>query len=413
MPTSCLSPRARLLSSLVLLSALFGSTLVSANAPASNAGAPPPPKVGIIEVQAHSLRQSVDYPAQIRAVEQVEVRPQVSGMLQSIHFRDGESVDKGQLLYTIDSRPFAAEVAAAEAAVAQAEASLRLAIKEQQRGQELARTQTLSRESIDQRDTAKQVAEADLRAAQARLLSARINLDYTQIRAPIGGQIERTQMTPGNLVTSPLGSGTTLLTTITPTDTLYVYFQIDEATQNGFSAQSPTAPLGDPIKISPQGDTAAWESATIDYLAPSFNAKSGTRQARARLDNKAHRFAPGQFAHVRMNTAQVFNQVAIPAAAVGMNQSRHFVMLVNAENTVQMRPVKLGPEIDGLRPVLEGLQPGERIIVEGLQRARPNSKVTPELIAAKKPDSDCKADNTQPTPGQPLESCISAASGKR
>ncbi len=378
MPCRNPTPRTFAAFALLLLPMLYP---VQANSAA--AGAPPPPKVGVIEVQTQSLRQSVTYPAQIRAIEQVEVRPQVSGMLQNVQFRDGERVEKGQLLYSIDSRPFAAEVAAAEAAVAQAEANLRLATREQARGQELARSQTLSREAIEQRDTAKQIAEANLRATQARLTTARINLGYTQIHAPISGYIERTQMTAGNLVTSPLGSGTTLLTTITPTDTLYVYFQIDEATQNGFSAQSPSAPLGEPVQITLQGDSHLQDMAKIDYLAPTFNAKSGTRQARASLSNMAQRFAPGQFAHVKMNTAQVFNNPAIPATAVGMNQSRHVVMVVDAENSVQMRPVKLGPTIDGLRPVLEGLKPGERIILEGLQRARPGSKVTPELLAAK------------------------------
>ena len=287
------------LASLAILLLGLGSFPALANAPA--AGTPPPPKVGVIEVQAQSLRQNVTFPAQIRAIEQVEVRPQVSGMLQSVNFRDGARVEKGQLLYTIDSRPFAAEVAAAEAAVAQAEASLRLAIREQERGKVLGQTQTLSREAIEQRDTAKQVADANLRAAQARLTSARINLDYTQIRAPISGYIERTLMTPGNLVTSPLGSGTTLLTTITPTDTLHVYFQIDEATQNGFSAQSPSAPLDEPVQITLQGDKSLRDMAKIDYLAPTFNTKSGTRQARATLNNSAHRFAPGQFS----NTVEV------------------------------------------------------------------------------------------------------------
>jgi RND family efflux transporter MFP subunit len=162
------------------------------------------------------------------------------------------------------------------------------------------------------------------------------------------------------------------------------------------------------VLITLQGDNTAQDQAKIDYLAPTFNAKTGTRQARVLLDNKAHRFAPGQFARVRMNTAQVFNHPAIPAAAVSMNQSKHFVMVVDAENSVQMRPVKLGPDINGLRPVLEGLKPGEHIILEGLQRARPGSKVTPELMAAKPQKDECKADNAQPIPGAPLQSCFSA-----
>ncbi len=391
----------------VVLGLCSAATLAtSANA---NPSPPPAPKVGVIEVQKQTLRPQVVFPAQIRAVEQVEVRSQVSGMLQSVNFTDGERVEKGQLLYVIDPRPFAAEVAAAEAAVAQAEANLRLASKEQARGQELARTQTLSRESIDQRDNVRQVAEASLRAAKARLETARINLDYTQIRAPISGRIERTQVTPGNIVTSPFGSATTLLTSITPTDSLYVYFQIDEATHMGFAAQSSNAPLGEPILVTVQAQNGLSEKATIDYLAPTFNAKSGARQARATLDNHAHRLSPGQFANVRMHTAQLFDNPAIPAAAVSMNQSRHFVMLVDAENKVQMRPVKLGPTINGLRPVLEGLKGGERIIVEGLQRARPNTPVTPELIAAKPATDECKADNTQAKPSAPLQSCFSAA----
>ena len=390
----------------LLLLGLSSANLALANAPA--AGAPPPPKVGVVEVQKQLLRQQIEFPAQIRAMEQVEVRSQVSGMLQSVNFTDGGRVEKGQLLYVIDPRPFAAEVAAAEAAVAQSDASLRLATREAQRGEELARSQTLSREVIEQRNTAKQVAEANLRAAKARLDTARINLDYTQIRAPISGHIERTLVTPGNIVTSPFGSATTLLSSITPTDTLYVYFQIDEATQNGFAAQNASAPLGEPVLVTLQGQNDAGVKTTIDYLAPTLNAKSATRQARAKLDNSAQRFLPGQFANVRMNTAQVYDYPTIPAAAVGMNQSRHFVMLVDAENKVQMRPVKLGPTINGLRPVLDGLKGGERIIVEGLQRARPNTPVTPELIAAKPATDECKADNAQPKPGAPLNSCFSA-----
>lgn len=389
----------------VLLSLL--SVEVQAEAPAQ----PPPPKVGVIEVAVHTLRQSIEFPAQIRAVEQAEVRPQVSGMLQAVHFRDGDTVEKGQLLYTIDNRPFVAELNAAEAALAQAEAALKLASKEQARGQELARSQTLSREAIDQRDAAKAQAEANVRAARARVDTARINLDYTQIRAPIAGMIERTLVTPGNIVTSPFGSATTLLTTITPLDRLYVYFNLDEATQNGFAARGTNAPLGEAVSIRPQGESQFGTQSTIDYLAPVFNAKSGTRQARATLDNRARRFAPGQFARVRMHTAQVYEQPAIPAAAVGMNQSRQFVMVVGSDDTVQMRPVKLGPTIDGLRPVLEGLKPGERIILEGLQRARPGSKVAPELMQAKANATECKADNAQPGIAQPLESCLSA--GKR
>jgi multidrug efflux system membrane fusion protein len=396
------------LTSLGLLAVLVTQTIVHAETPAAGAGAPPPPKVSVIEVQNQTLRQTVVFPAQIRAVEQVEVRPQVSGMLASVNFRDGTHVEKGQLLYSIDSRPFAAEVNAAEAAVAQAEASLRLASKEQARGAALAQSQTLSREAIEQRDTAKQVAEANLRAAQARLATARINLDYTQIHAPIAGTIERSQMTAGNLVTSPLGSGTTLLTTIIPSDTLYVYFQIDEATQNGFSAQNSTAPLGEGVQIALQGESTFQDLAPIDYLAPSFDSKTGTRQARAKLANPQQRYAPGQFARIRMNTAQVFSNPTVPAQAVGMNQSKHFVIVVNAENVTEMRPVTLGPDIDGQRPVLKGLKIGERVIVEGLQKARPDSKVTPELIAAKPQKDDCKADNAQPMPSAPLTSCFSA-----
>lgn len=389
-----------------LLLGLGAANLAMANAPA--AGMPPPPKVVVMEVQKQLLRQQVEFPAQIRAMEHVEVRSQVSGMLQKVNFADGARVEKGQLLYAIDPRPFAAEVAAAEAAVAQSDAALRLATREAQRGEELARTQTLSREAIEQRNTAKQVAEANLRAARARLDAARINLDYTQIRAPISGRIERTLVTPGNIITSSLGGAATLLTSITPTDTLYVYFQIDEVTQNGFAAQSASAPLGESITVTLQGQKDSSVKATIDYLAPTLNANSATRQARAKIDNADQRFLPGQFANVRMNTAQVYDYPTIPTNAVGMNQSRHFVMLVNSENIAQVRPVKLGPTINGLRPVLDGLNAGERIIVEGLQRARPNTPVTPELIAAKPATDECNADNAQPKPGAPLNSCFSA-----
>ena len=388
----------------LLFSLLTALPLASVQAAPPAGGGMPPAPVKVIQAEPQTLIESVVLPARLRAVEQVELRPRVGGMINKVAFRDGSQVEKGQLLYEIDPRSYAAEVASAEASVAQAEALLRQASAMQARGSALAASQALSKEAIEERNAAKQVAEANLRAARARLESTRLNLEYTKVRAPISGRISRTLVTAGNLVSGPDGSGATLLTTIVPTDTLYAYFEIDERTQLGFAGlpalDGERPPVGQTVHLA------------LDDLDNSFDALTGTRQARAVLDNPRGRLAPGLFARVRMNTARRFDAISVPVRAIGADQSRSFVMVVNAEDVVEPRPVTLGPEIDGQRPVLSGLKPGERVIVDGLQKARPGSKVAPQPLEKAATSSECR-----PTQGpgavaaKAIDDCL--ASGSR
>lgn len=400
----------------LLFSLLTALPLASVQAAPPAGGGMPPAPVKVIQAEPQTLIESVVLPARLRAVEQVELRPRVGGMINKVAFRDGSQVEKGQLLYEIDPRSYAAEVASAEASVAQAEALLRQASAMQARGSALAASQALSKEAIEERNAAKQVAEANLRAARARLESTRLNLEYTKVRAPISGRISRTLVTAGNLVSGPDGSGATLLTTIVPTDTLYAYFEIDERTQLGFAGlpamDGERPPLGQTVHLALDGEEGYPHAAKIDYLDNSFDALTGTRQARAVLDNPRGRLAPGLFARVRMNTARRFDAISVPVRAIGADQNRSFVIVVNAEDVVEPRPVTLGPEIDGQRPVLSGLKPGERVIVDGLQKARPGSKVAPQPLEKTATSSECR-----PTQGpgavaaKAIDDCL--ASGSR
>lgn len=362
---------------LTALLALLPAPAVWSAPPAG--GAMPPTPVKVIEAKKQSLTETAVFPARLRATEQVEIRPRVGGVIDKVAFRDGVQVEKGQLLYEIDPRPYATEVARAEATLVQAQAQLRLAEAEQARGQALARTQALSREAIEQRDAGKAVADANVRAARAALEAARLELDFTKVRAPIGGRINRTLVTAGNLVNGPGGNVATLLTTLVPTAPLHAYFELDERTMLGFGAKSP---VGQAIRLAFEGEDGFPHQARIDYVDHSFDAATGTRQARAVIANPDGRLAPGLFARVELNTARSFEAVTVPARAVGADQGRRFVLVVGAEDTVEYRPVTLGPEIGGQRPVLEGLKEGERVIVDGLQKARPGGKVAPEALGA-------------------------------
>ncbi|MFZ5467363.1 MAG: efflux RND transporter periplasmic adaptor subunit [Pseudomonadota bacterium] len=370
---------------LLVLTLMLMSPLPEVLAAPQGGGMPPAP-VKVIEVKKTSLVETAVYPARLRAVEEVEVRPRIGGMVERVLFKDGAQVEKGQPLYEIDPRPYAAEVARAEAALAQAEAQLRQASAEQARGRALAQTQALSREAIEQRDAASQVAEANVRAARAALEAARLDLDFTRVRAPIAGRINRTLVTAGNLVSGPGGNGATLLTTLVPTDPLHVYFELDERTMLDFGD---AAPLGATVGVALEGEEDFPHKARIDYLDHSFDPATGTRQVRAVIDNPKGRLAPGLFARVLLATARRFDTVSVPSRAVGADQGRRFVLVVGADDTVEYRPVTLGPEIGGRRPVLTGLAVGERVIVDGMQKARPGSKVAPQPLEEAPSAAEC------------------------
>ncbi|MEO1750875.1 efflux RND transporter periplasmic adaptor subunit [Thiofaba sp. EF100] len=394
-----------------LLMSLMLLLPLSAALAAPQGGGMPPAPVKVIEVKKSALVETAVYPARLRAVEQVEVRPRVGGMIERVLFKDGARVEKGQVLYEIDPRPYAAQVARAEAALAQAEAQLNLARAEAARGRSLAASQALAREAIEQRDAASLVAEANVRAARAALEAARLDLDFTRVRAPIAGRINRTLITAGNLVSGPGGNGATLLTTLVPLDPLHVYFELDERTMLGFGD---AAPLGAMVGVALEGEEDFPHKARIDYLDHSYDPSSGTRQVRAVLDNPKGIFAPGQFVRVLLTTARRYDTVSVPSRAVGADQGRRFVLVVGADDTVEYRPVTLGPEIGGRRPVLSGLAVGERVIVDGMQKARPGSKVAPQPLEEAPSAAECGPSNGISSPGvapKTMDDCLS--SGRR
>ncbi|MEW6765333.1 MAG: efflux RND transporter periplasmic adaptor subunit [Pseudomonadota bacterium] len=392
-----------------LLTLLLALPILHAHA-APPAGGMPPAPVKVIQVVPGTLSESAIFPARLRATEQVEVRPRVGGLIDKVAFTDGGMVKKGQLLYEIDPRPYAAEVARAQASVAQAEALLRQASAMQARGSALASSQAISREAIDERNAAKQVADANLRAARAALDAARLDLEFTRVTAPISGLISRTQVTVGNLVNGPGGSGTTLLATITPIDPLHVYFEVDERSLQGFGGTPPTST---PVKLELAGEAGFRHPASIDYVAPTFDPATGTRQLRAVLPNPKGQLAPGMFARAELLGVRRFDAVSVPTRAVGADQGRQYVLVVGADDTVEYRPVTLGPEIGGQRPVLSGLKAGERVIVDGLQKARPGSKVEPQPLEPSTDSAECHpAEGTKAVAAKAIDDCL-AGGGSR
>ncbi len=332
----------------------------------------------------------------------------MGGLIDKVAFTDGGTVRKGQLLYEIDPRPYAAEVARAQASVAQAEALLRQASAMQARGSALASSQALSREAIDERNAARQVAEANLRSARAALDAALLDLDFTRVTAPIDGLISRTQVTVGNLVSGPDGSAATLLTTIVPIDPLHVYFEADERSLEGFGG---TPPLGGEVRVALAGEDGFPHLARLDYAAPGFDPATGTRQLRALLPNPRGRLVPGMFARAKLVGVRRFEAVSVPVRTVGADQGRQFVLVVGADDVVEARPVTLGPDIDGQRPVLSGLKAGERVIVDGLQKARPGSKVAPQPLEPPADSAECRpAEGAKDVAAKAIDDCLAGGS---
>jgi membrane fusion protein, multidrug efflux system len=357
------------------------------SAQSNTSAAPPPTPVSVALVQQRQVTAWEEFSGRLEAVERVELRSRVAGAVQAAHFREGALVKQGDLLITIDPAPYAAEVERAEAQVLAAQARLALAKKEQERAQQLQQSNSsaISQSTVDQRIGTYREAEGNLRAAQAALQSAQLNLDYTQVRAPVAGRVGKLEITVGNLIAA--GPGAPVLTTLVSVDPIYASFSADEEVvlralkTLGADAGARTQIERIPVEMSTTMSNGTPFRGRLQLIDNQVDARSGTVRVRAIFDNADGSLLPGQFARLRMGQATTEPALLVNERAIGTDQNKRFVIVVDSDNKATYREVTLGATVDDLRVVTSGLTAGERIIVNGLQRVRPGALVAPETVA--------------------------------
>jgi len=354
---------------------------------ASNA-APPPASVTVAQVIARPLHHWDELTGELQAVNTVDVRPRVSGFIDSVQFTEGARVSKGQVLFQIDPRPFEIEIERLTAEIKRAQSKLDYATAGHARAERLYAQNAIAREEYEQLTSAETEAAGDLGSLNAQLHAARLNLEYTHVRSPIDGHVSRAVITSGNLV-----SNTNLLTTVVSDDPIYAYFDTDEATYLRFVRQergdrtpprgaadhgprpSGPSPSASPVFMGLVGEQGYPHQGLLDFIDNQVDARSSTIRVRAVFDNKDGRFTPGLFARIKLVANDSYNAILIDERAVGNDLGKKFVLILKPDSTVEYRPVTLGTRIDGLRVVEEGLQPADTIVVNGLQHVMAGAKV--------------------------------------
>jgi len=352
--------------------------------------APPPAVVTVVQPISREIVEWDDYIGRLEAPETVEIRARVSGYLDKVHFKEGKEVKKGDLLFTIDPRPYQAEYDHADAEYERAVSQTDLAKNDFERAKRLIATKAISEEDYDTKSKTYTAAQAAVKSAKAALESAKLNLEFTQIHAPINGRISRAVVTEGNLISSGVGgSGATLLTTIVSLDPLYLYGDADERSilkylrlrREGKRVSARDEEI--PAEMGLSDEPGFPHSGYIDFVDNRVDPNTGTMRARGVFSNADHSLSPGFFARIRIPGSGKYPALLIPDRALGSDQAQKFVYVVNAEKKVEFRPVQIGPMIDGLRVVRSGLKAEEQVIVEGLMRVRPGVVVDPKPPEAK------------------------------
>jgi len=359
--------------------------LVLAGCGAKPADPPPPPAVTAAAVPEREVTDWDEFTGRLEAVDQVEIRPRVTGYIERVAFAEGKEVRKGEVLFEIDPRPYQAELARAEAQLAEARTGAELAAREVARARRLVAVQAISREEYDARVSAQAQGDASVQAAQAAVRTARLNLDWTQVRAPIAGRVSRAEVTAGNLVLAGPPTAT-LLTTVMSLDPVYVYFDADERTYLKYAglARDGTRPSSrdarTPIYLGLIDEDGQFpHKGYVDFVDNTVNPETGTIRARAVFSNRDHAFTPGLFARLKLEGSGQYRATLVVDRAVGTDQDKKFVLVLKPDSTVDYRSVQLGRLVDGLRVVTSGLKQGDEVVINGLQRVRPGMKVTPTL----------------------------------
>jgi RND family efflux transporter MFP subunit len=380
-----ISRRAEVIGRILALLALAGLYCLSGrgSAMAQNPAPAPPPVTVSVPLQRDIVEWD-EFTGQFAAVDYVELRARVSGYLTEINFTDGDIVKKGDLLFVIDPRPFEIARDSAQAQVAQAQAKLDLATVQLQRATELRRSDFTPAATFDERRADLRNANAALDSARAAVRSAELDLEFTHITAPVTGRVGRHQVSIGNLINGGANGTTTLLTTIVSLDPIHFFFDMSEGDYLAYQRAVAGGRLGSTRESSlvvgvRLTDETEWKrQGILDFIDNSVDRGAGTIRARAVFANQDLFITPGQFGRIRIPGSERYEAILIPDSALVTDQSRKIVMTVKDDGTVEPRIVRPGPIIDGLRVIREGLGPKDRIIINGLVRARPGAKVTPQ-----------------------------------
>jgi len=371
---------------IALRAALFCIIAVIAGAcqkPAPTTAAPPPPTVAVSQPLKHEVTDWDEYSGHLQSPETVSVSARISGFIERAPFKEGAMVKKGDVLFVIDDRPFKADLENKQALVAKDTAQLDLAKTQLERNADLLKKRAISQQDYDTNKANYEQAEAQLAADKAAEETARLNLDWTRVTAPISGRVSRMNVTPGNLVNGGAGQAT-LLTTIVSVDPMYCYVPVPERSflrYQAYAAREKGTGVRDariPCYLQLETEKGFPHEGYIDFIDNSLDPGTGTIQVRGVVPNPDGVLTPGLFAVMRITGSGPYQTLLVPDVAVGAEQNERFVLLVNPDDTVVSRKVKLGGLFGSLRSIVDGLKPGERVVVNGLQQARPGTKVVPK-----------------------------------
>jgi RND family efflux transporter MFP subunit len=352
-------------------------------------GAPPPPTVTVAKPIERGVVDQDEYVGRFVAVDMVDIKARVSGYLSEVHFRDGQMVKAGDLLFTIDRRPFQNTVDQARANLALAKANLAFTEADMERARQLVRDRTMTEQTFDQRTQAFRGAQASVAANEAAVRQAELDLEFTELRAPVPGRIGDRRVSPGNLVAGGTVATTTLLATVVSLDPIRFEFTMDEASylryerfsQGGKEVTGRDGGVIVALKLLDEKDFV--HRGYMDFVDNVIDKSSGTIRGRAVFSNPNLVLTPGMFGRIRVPGSPVYQALLVPDAAIGTEQARKYVLVVGADNTAVAKYVTLGPVIDdNLRIIKSGLDASDRVVVNGLMRARPGQKVTPQEKAA-------------------------------
>ena len=387
-------PRSAAALSLVLALAACGQGQQASNGP-------PPPTVTVAKPTVRAVTDQDEYVGRFVAIDSVEIRARVSGYLDKIHFRDGQMVKQGDLLFTIDKRPFENTLAQARANLAQAKANLAFAESDLDRGKQLVRERTISEQVFQQRTQAFGSAQASVAANEAAVKQAELDLDFTEFRAPVAGRIGDRRVSPGNLVTGGTTGTTTMLGTIVSMDPIRFEFSMDEASYLRYERFAQTGKEvtgrehGVTVGLKLIDDKNFERRGSMDFVDNAIDRSSGTIRGRAVFANPDGLLTPGMFGRVRVPGSPSYNALLLPDAAIGTEQIRKYVLVVGADNKAVMKYVTLGQLTeDNLRVIKDGIDAGDRVVVNGLMRVRPGQTVKPEEKGAS-PSAAAAAPSTQ------------------
>ncbi|WP_296341217.1 efflux RND transporter periplasmic adaptor subunit [Reyranella sp.] len=375
----------------LVFAAVAGSIVLAASGPSAGQ-APPPPEVDVASVVSKPVRQWDQFTGRIAAIEAVEIRARVSGYLSRVAFKEGDEVKEGDLLFVIDRRPYKAALDSVAAQLERAKATARLADILDQRSQQLIKTGAISRNEFDRNSTSLAQANAEVSAAEAALETARLNLDYTEVRSPIAGKVSRTMLTQGNLIQADQ----TVLTSVVSQDPVYVYFQPDEQTFQRYgdmARKGERAASANSVRVGLAGDEGHPHEGTVNFVNNQVDSTTGTITMRAVVPNLDRVFVPGMYARVQLEGSGEFKAMLIDEKAVMTDQDRKYVYVLGPESKAMRKNIVLGGAIEGLRVVQSGLDPRDKVIVAGLQKIfAPGMPVKPSEVPMVKPSKAVTVD---------------------